>query len=134
MARKKALKGIHTKPNVWDEAAKLEIYRGGEKLDHGANFFVLMFDQMGLPTGFSCEGHPDGFYVTFRGVYSDALLIERAGYFAVEIEGENYWSIRRHVPVEYMGDGQRMDAFRWAADAWEAAFGPLDLDSADLNR
>lgn len=129
-----AKRGRHTKRNVWDEAGELEVWRGGEKLDPGANFFVLMFDQMGLPTQFSCEGHPGGFYVTFNATYEQALEIKRAGFFSVEIEGEGYWSIRRHGdPWEPDQERARVDALRWAAKAWENRFGPLDLESAELS-
>ncbi len=123
-------KGYHTKKNVWDQAAELEVYRGGEKLDPGVNYFVLMFDQMEMPTHFSCEGHPDGFYITFNGSYEGAYAIKTAGYFSVEIEGEQYWSIRQHVNHS---PRQKVDALRWAADAWERAFGPLDFSQVELS-
>jgi len=128
-----AKRGIHTKPNAWDQAAALQVFRGGEKLDPGANYFVLMFDQMGLPTRFSCEGHPDGFYVTFFAPYAKALAINRVGYFSVEIErneAANYWSIRQHMTDK--NERQFVDGFRWAAAAWEKAFGPLDFSSVRL--
>lgn len=123
-------KGRHTKPNVWDDAAALEIWRGGEKLDPGANYFVLMLDQLGLPTTFSCEGHPEGFYVTFRASYEQALEISEAGYFSVEIEGGEYWSIRKHTTLS---PAKHADALRWAAKAWEERFGPLNLDAVVLS-
>lgn len=86
-------KGQHTKRNVWDDAAELEIWRGGEKLDPGVNYFVLMLDQMELPTAYSCEGHPGGFYVTFSGSYEQALAIKQAGFFAVEIEEDGLTTV-----------------------------------------
>ena len=121
--------GVRTKPNVWDEAAQIDVWRGGEKLDPGVNYFVLMFEQMGLPTFFSCEGHPGGFYITFQAPYEVALRIKEAGFFAVEIEDEDYWSLRRHAPV---GKKTRVDAFRWAAEAWEKQLGPLDFDAITI--
>lgn len=120
-------RGRYTKRNAWDEAYDLKVYRGGEKLDPGVKFFVLMLDQLGLPTYFSCEGHPSGFYVTFRAPYEIALEIQRTGYFSVEIEGEDYWSIRQH----YRGEN-KTDGLRWAADAWEKKFGRLDFDKVLL--
>jgi hypothetical protein len=123
-------KGKHTKRNVWDDAAELEIWRGGEKLDPGVNYFVLMLDQMELPTAYSCEGHPGGFYVTFNGSYEQALAIKQAGFFAVEIEDDLYWSIRKQT-VQSPSD--RVDALRWAAQAWEERFGPLDWDAVKLS-
>lgn len=128
-----AKRGRYTKPSVWDRAAGLEVFRGGEKLDPGANYFVLMFDQMGLPTTFSCEGHPHGFYVTFVAPYAKALKIANVGYFSVGIErssGGDYWSLRQHAPTK--SERQLVDGFRWAADAWEKALGPLDFSSARL--
>ena len=125
-------KGRYTKKNVWDQAASIDLYRGGEKLDAGANYFVLMLDQMGLPTHYSCEGHPNGFYVTFEASYEAALKIKNAGYFAVEIEGQTYWSIRNHM--NYMGsEREKIDAMRWAAAAWEQRFGPLDFEKITVS-
>jgi hypothetical protein len=120
-------KGLHTKKNVWDEAAAIKIYRGGELLDPGVNYFVLMLDQLGLPTHYSCEGHPDGFYVTFNASYEQALQLKSGGYFSVEIEGEDYWSMRqnfRHKDALR----EKVDGMRWAAAAWETKFGPLDFE------
>ncbi len=122
-------RGKHTTSNVWDDAADLNVWRGGEKLDPGVNYFVLMLDQMGLPTSYSCEGHPDGFYITFHGPYQAALDIHAVGFFSVQVESEEYWSLRRHIvhtPKE------TLDAFRWAAKAWEEQLGPLDLDKIIL--
>lgn len=133
--RSKPARGLHTKNhrNAWDEAAELEVWRGGEKLDPGVNYFVLMFDQMGLPTAFSCEGHPDGFYVTFSASYKQALKIRAVGYFGVEIEGEQYWSLRRHTSFKD-AEAERIDAMRWAVEAWERRLGPLDFGAVDLVR
>lgn len=130
-SRKRARKGHHTKRNVWDDAADLEVWRSGEKLDPGVNYFVLMLDQMELPTFYSCEGHPEGFYVIFAAPYEAALEIQRAGFFTVEIEGEDHWSIRKHMQVD---EPQHVDSLRWAAEAWEKRLGPLDLDAVELVR
>lgn len=125
-------KGYHTKKNVWDQAAALEVYRGGEKLDPGVNYFVLMLDQMEMPTHYSCEGHPDGFYVTFNTTYEGALALHKAGYFSVEVERENYWSLRSHISFRN-SEREKIDAMRWAAEAWEKHFGPLDFDEITLS-
>lgn len=120
-------KGLHTKKNVWDAAAEIEIYRGSEKLDPGVNFFILMLDQMGLATYFSCEGHPNGFYIAFSAPYGQALALSDAGYFTVEIEREDYWILRNSI--NYTGSPrEKFDAMRWAAEAWEKRFGPLDFE------
>lgn len=133
------MKGVYTKRGVWDRAAKLELYRSEPnfieptftKIDPGANYFVAMIEQMGMKTAFSCEGHPDGFYVMFSGLYSKALFIKSAGYFTVEIEGKNRWSIR--INWRHNSDPERVDALRWAADAWEKRFGPLDFGKVILD-
>lgn len=130
--RRKTPRGHHTRRNIWDAAADLEVIRGNERIDPGVNYFVLMLDQMGLPTHFSCEGHPGGFYIVFTALYEEALRVKSAGYFTVEIEDPERWSIRRH----YLGEGNpetgRVDALRWAAQAWENAFGPLDFEHVRL--
>lgn len=125
-------KGQYTKKNVLDQAADLEIYRGGEKLDPGVNYFVLMLAQMGLPTHYSCEGHPGGFYITFNASYEQALAIQEIGYASVEIEGNDYWSIRKHIDYKDT-PRKRIDGFRWTAAACERAFGPLDFDNVTLS-
>lgn len=125
-------KGLHTKKNVWDEAAKLKIYRGGELIDPGVNYFVLMLDQIGLPTHFSCEGHPNEFYIAFSAPYGQALSISDAGYFTVEIEREDYWILRN--TMNYTGSPrEKIDAMRWGAKAWETKFGPLDFDKITVS-
>lgn len=129
-ARKRTAKGFHTGPNIWDKAASRTLVRGREKLDPGVNFFVLMLERMGLSTHYSCEGHPGGFYVTFRGPYDAALAIKEAGFFNVEIEGPDYWSIRLHGEEEEDIERERVDSLRWAADAWEERFGSLDFGEA----
>lgn len=126
-------KGLYTKRNVWDEAASLEIFRGGELLDPGVNYFVLMLNQLGLPTHYSCEGHPAGFYVTFNASYEQALQLKSVGYFSVEIEGEHYWSIRQtSIPRE--SERQKVDGMRWAAAAWENKFGPLRFEDIVVSK
>lgn len=123
-------KGHYTKANVWDEAAALQIYRGGELLDPGVNYFVLMLDQLGLPTSYSCEGHPGGFYVTFSAPYEEALAISKVGYFTIEIMGKDYWAMRQtHRP----DDANKTDGMRWAAAAWEEKLGPLDFSKVQIS-
>lgn len=133
-SRKTRPKGLSTRPNAWDYAYELEVWRGGERIDPAVNYFVLMLDQLGLPTKYSCEGHPNGFYVVFEGPYEAAIEIHNAGFFSVQIEGPPYsWSIRKHI--DYKGaDSERIDAMRWAAQAWEQRFGPLDFDAVELVR
>ena len=86
--------------NPWEECRKFPVCRENlpiypmEELDRGVNFFVLALETLGAATGYSCEGHPKGFYITFHSDYNTALTIAGWGYFQVEIEGAHYWSIR----------------------------------------
>ena len=125
--RRKPAAGKYTKPNIWDEACQLEIIRDGEPLDPGVNYFVLMLEQLGLATEFSCEGHPNDFYIMFFAPYEAALDIKSAGYFTVEIEGMERWSLR--LSYRLKTSGERVDRFRWAAGAWEKRFGPLNFEA-----
>jgi hypothetical protein len=127
----KVKNGKYTKRAVWDRAAKLELWRSSpypwptppEKLELGVNYFIAMLEQLGAKTTFSCEGHPNGFYVSFAAPYMTALKVEECGYFAVEIEGKNRWSIR--INREETKNGL-IDCLRWASTAWEKRLGPLD--------
>jgi hypothetical protein len=131
-AARRKVRGHYTKRNVWDDAADLEVIRGGERIDPGVNYFVLMLDQMGLQTHFSCEGHPDEFYVAFTASYEQALRVTSAGYFTVEIEGSNYWSMRWRQKGDGNPETSRVDALRWAAEAWQGILGPLDFEAVQL--
>jgi hypothetical protein len=134
-AKPAKLKGKHTKPNVWDRYRKPILIRTpgapgapfqspDEKLDPGVNIFVLILEQMGLTTRFSCEGHPDGFYISFKSNYKTAIRIRQAGYFTVEIEGKNFWSIRVHERFDRKNNKrEHVDRLRWAAAAWVERFG-----------
>jgi hypothetical protein len=127
---------MRTKPNVWDEAKKLKLIRieevfGGKvkyaTLERGVNFFVAMLNQLGCKTYWSCEGHPGGFYIVFRGPYETALKIRKCGYFAVELEHEvNLWSLRINNHVDRSPSGER-NRMRYAAADWERRLGKLDF-------
>ena len=94
-----------------------------ETLDRGVNYFVLQLERIGIATEWSCEGHPAGFYITFHATYEQALRVKAPGFFNVEIEGRNYWSMRfshRHESIR-----TRNRTLRWAASSWERVFGPL---------
>jgi len=111
--------GKHSKPNVWD-AMQRAVYAGKTRLDLGAVFFVAALNHLGARTLFSCEGHPDGFYLVFSWPYDRALAVKRAGFFSVEIAGTECWSLELSDPVTC---GQHVDRLRWAAEAWTKAFG-----------
>jgi len=117
-----------TKTNPWEKAKKLALLRGSPidvysgLLEPGVNFFVLMLEQLGAVTYFSCEGHPTGFYIMFRASYALAQKIKACGYFRVEIEGKNYWSIRM---CECVTETERVTILTEAAKSWEKVLGPL---------
>jgi hypothetical protein len=128
--RLKSVQGYWTKPNVWDLARKLEMYRGGEKIDPGVVFFIAILNQLNIETQYSCEGHNDGFYITFRTTYSQAQRIFSVGYFSVEIEsGNNHWSLRINRD---QGKRQKVDCLRHAAEAWNDNLGPFKPDEVRL--
>lgn len=113
---------------TWRQAAKLKIHRTDSSqiyrglIDPGVNYFVLMLEQLGARTEYSCEGHPNNFYVLFNAPYSVALAVANAGYFTVEIEDRGQWSMRMR-PVET--DEERCRILKYAADAWTKTFGPI---------
>lgn len=113
----------------WDRACELVLERTSPcrtysgPIDPGVNYFVLALEQLGASPRYSCEGHPDGFYVLFAAPLATALRILHCGYFTVELEGENLWSIRiGRTPTT---DDERIQVLRWAADAWTKQLGPL---------
>lgn len=114
---------------IWDRARKLKLHRVSpcriynEVIDQGVNYFVLMLEQLGAVTHYSCEGHPNGFYVLFEAPQEIAVKIHACGYFTVELEGENTWSIRK----QFEDDKQRRQVLRWAAEAWEKKLGPCTV-------
>jgi hypothetical protein len=118
--------------NTWKQAAKLKLQRVSpitgqlEKLERGVNFFVLMIEKLGGITHFSCEGHPDGFYVLFTCSYRLAQRIKACGFFTVEIEGANRWSIRMNYPVIAT---QHRNVLTWAAESWNRSFGPITIEN-----
>ena len=81
-----------SKPNVWDKAAKLKVWRTSplpgnpkpELLEPGVNYFVLSLEQLGVRTTFSCQGHPEGFYIAFYAPYEVALRIEQCELWPVK--------------------------------------------------
>lgn len=118
------------KTRVWDAACKLVLSRTSPcgiycgQIDPGVNYFVLMLEQLGARTHYSCEGHPNSFYVMFEAPMRLAEKIRACGYFVVELEGHNKWSIRINGQIE---ERIRKDVLRNAADSWEARLGPLDI-------
>lgn len=82
-----------------------------------------MLEQLGAVTRFSCEGHPNGFYIVFDAPMALAVKLRACGFFAVELEDRNRWSLRINREID---ETTRKRILRWAAEAWEKRFGPLD--------
>lgn len=119
------------KQNIWDRACDLVLHRVDPfgtypgPIDRGVNYFVLMLEQLGAKTEFSCSGHPDSpnqFYIVFTGPIALAEKIQACGFFTVELEGESRWSIRTR---NISDDKERQDFLRMAATQWERKLGPL---------
>ncbi len=133
------------KENPWDAAQRPPLVRhDGETgtdvpLEPGVNFFVLMLEQLGATTRFSCEGHPDGFYVLFDSPPELVRSITRAGFFTVEVgDGEADYTMRvsEHLFERYVGtwdEKARQELLRLAAVRWVERFGPLTNSPGSKN-
>ena len=128
-AKKHCSRVLAADNSVWDRACRLIVERASpcglynkSPLERGVNYFVLMLEQLGATTHYSCEGHPNNFYVMFEAPLRVAEKIAECGYFMVELEGKKIWSIRTR---NLASDDERVRLLRWAADAWENALGPL---------
>jgi hypothetical protein len=127
--------------NAWDRAAVVPVIRqspcglyGGD-LEPGVKFFVLMLEQLGAITEYSCEGHPleedsagedvglGYFYIVFHATQELAREIHSCGFFSVEIERCGRWSLR----TSFSTKNNQQAHLRWAAEAWEKNFGKLKL-------
>ena len=93
-----------------------------EKLDRGVNYFVEKLESLGIKTEWSCEGHPNGFYIVFWGSLNMALDIRACGFFSVELEGAvngcAKWALRINHP--FGSEAEKRQCLRWAATAWES--------------
>ena len=121
-----------TAAKPWDAARKLKIvrhdYQPDEVIDPGVNFFVLTLEAIGAKPKYSCEGHPNGFYVLFKTSPTIAMAIGRAGYFSVELEarfGQDWWSVR--VNRSFADEREKRHTLRAAARAWQAVFWRDDI-------
>lgn len=86
-----------------------------------------MLEQLGATPHYSCEGHPNNFYVLFAAPLSVAEQIVECGYLTVELEAAGLWSIRTR---NFESDAERISVLRWAAEAWEKTLGPLQALNA----
>lgn len=129
--------GTRTLQNPWEAAQSTVLLRHDTEtgqdtpLEPGVNFFVLMLERLGATTRFSCEGHPEGFYVVFESSPELARSITHAGFFTLEIwEGAADYAMRisEHLFEKYVGpwnDAARKEHLRLAALRWVDRFGPL---------
>lgn len=123
------------KLHIWDATCRWHVHRSPpghpffatERIDPGVNYFVLMLEQLGALPYFSCEGHPNGFYILFGAPMALAVKIKECGYFMVELEQENIWSLRVRMS---MTESERVQLLKWAAERWEEKLGPLDWGAA----
>jgi hypothetical protein len=134
--------GMRKLQNPWDAAQSMVLIRHDAEtgqdtpLEPGVNFFVLMLETLGATTRFSCEGHPEGFYVVFESSPELARSITHTGFFTVEIwEGEGDYAMRisEHLFEKYVGpwsDAARKEHLRLAAVRWVERFGPLPEDAS----
>jgi hypothetical protein len=105
----------------WDTFCKQKleafdrVHRKIVTLEPGVNFFVAVLNYLGAETAFSCEGHPAGFYITFKAPYKTAQSVNSFGFFTVEIEGANYWSMRLS---QIKTQKKCRQILRWASEAW----------------
>jgi len=130
---------IKVPKNAWDRAAEVPVIRSSPcniysgDLESGVKFFVLMLEQLGATTEYSCEGHPGpaengfempgDFYTVFRAPIALARRIHACGFFRVEMERRGRWSLRASFATR---EAQKAH-LRWAADSWEREFGPLKI-------
>lgn len=128
---KKSPKKKKPKPReikTWRQAMTFDLHRMSpisiepEILDRGVNFFVLMLEKLGAVPCWSCEGHPNGFYVAFIATEAQALRILRCGFFSVELEGSKRWSLRINREIS---ENDRQSILTYAAISWEKEFGPI---------
>src|SRR6266436_3022740 len=65
----------------WDRARRCRLTVSGsrETIDPGVNFFILGLRHLGATTLFSCEGHPNGFYIVFRSTEKIARRVVSCG-------------------------------------------------------
>jgi hypothetical protein len=118
------------RPNPWDTAKNLEVLRHAPgyplgDLEPGVKYFVLMLEQLGATTLYSCEGHPREFYVKFSCPYETALRVKACGFFAVEICQADIWIMRISDAQRILSRRKKAQLLRWAAASWERELGAL---------
>lgn len=121
MKSKQLTPWIPVKP--WDISCKHVLVRNGHKLEKGVNYFIEVLEQLSCPTYFSCEGHPDGFYIIFRAPYKLACKINNCGFFNIAISSSmgtgntnNLWNMSIRPDLD---KDSKTALLRWASESWE---------------
>lgn len=125
---------------IYEKCCRLKLHRydwvKGQpvNIESGMNFFILMIEQLGGRTMFSCEGHKNGSqpYLAFYGPLSLATAIAQTDSFVVEVQNQiNYFALR---PYLWISKKETMSQFlRRAARAWGKMFGSPDLTKLAVN-
>jgi hypothetical protein len=116
---------------------KLQVIRGNHMakpaaLEPGVKFFVLMLEQLGCVTHFSCEGHPHHFYIIFSGPLRTAQRIADVGFLDVRLWRRRLLLriLRQHTPRnlfslerDHASNSDKAEVLSDAAIAWTKAFG-----------
>jgi len=131
-------KSTTTPANPWDAAKKFKVFRSGggyppADLEPGVKFFVLMLEQLGATTLYSCEGHPQGFYVMFKCPYETALRVSKCGFFTVEVCGPERWMMRVSERQRVHSQKRKFQLLRRAAMHWQHELGKLKVPPRDKN-
>lgn len=121
--------------NPWDAAKKIKVLRSSPgyplaDLEPGVKFFVLMLEQLGAETHYSCEGHPKGFYVMFTAPYETALLASGCGFFTMEVCRRALWTMRISERVPIQSQRRKAQFLRRAATNWEFVLGKLKTSNS----
>ena len=94
-------------------------------IDPGVNFFVRGLEELGAQPIASCDGHGSHhqFYVLFFATYELALLLRGVGFFNVEVERPNEFSLRLNYDPSNLSQ-----TLRWAAEAWREKLGVSGIE------
>lgn len=128
--------------HVWARASRLKLLRtdtdgffddtrGLCELESGVNYFVLQLERLGAVTLYTCEGHPNGFYILFHTAHASANLVHDiagAGFISVGVSDKpGTYRLNFHAHTSFKDEADRDETFRWAAKCWEKKLGRLVL-------
>ncbi len=127
-------------PNPWVAAKKRKVARGNflftepEDMEDGVKFFILMLEKLGCTTVWSCEGHPEGFHVSFHGPAAVVREIEACDVLDIELFQGGY-SInldKRELRMRRAGlpftKKKRDELLKHAATVMVERFGSLEAE------